>query len=102
MPAGPVYDQARGFDTNQTATAVKIDTGDRAHVTAVLEGPQGGDYEIQISADDSNWYTHTSHSAATTDQVDNFEIGVRYVRYEITTASGSGGETGNFLLSASD
>lgn len=97
---GYVYDEARGFNTNQTATAVSIDSGNSAHVSYYIEGPAGGDYEVQVSTDETNWYTHTSHAAPTTDQSGDLEIGYRYVRVQIVTASGTAGETANFVLSA--
>lgn len=96
---GYVYDEARGFNTNQTATAVSVDSGNSAHVSYYIEAPSGGDYEVQVSTDETNWYTHTAHTGATSNQSGDLELGHRYVRIQIVTASGTDGETANFVLS---
>ena len=95
------YDESLGHDLTGDAgeSVARIDVPGSPYISWQIDGDgDTADYEVQVSANESKWYTTDKTYSATDHEDDGGIFGERYIRI-VRTSSEAGG-TADVLLSA--
>lgn len=94
-----IYDRTDDFDLNSEDVIAKIDAQGISEVSTRLTSGTSTSYELEVSNDDTNWWSEATFSSVT-DVDDSRQVAERYVRLRLD-ASNTVADTADAELTAS-